>query len=98
MTEPTRTEKIHARTNTPGADLIFKVFTALLVPLIVAIFVWIWNIDRQVLLILEHQDNAAKFWVLHGWEKDHINRLRVEHDKPIVSWPLLPGRPGRDGH
>lgn len=95
--EPTRSERVYARAATPGANFTFQMFSALLVPLLVGLFVWIWNIDRQVLIILQHQDNAAKFWILHGWERDEINKLRIEQGMGLATWPNLPGR-GHDGH
>jgi len=31
----------------------------------------------------------SKHWKIHNWSKDQINELRVEHTKPLVSWPDL---------
>lgn len=62
--------------------------------LVIAIGGWVWNTQTKLNRLEwenerdQKQDRQLKkFWKLHHWAKDELNRLGREHDFEIKSWP-----------
>ena len=51
------------------------------------------QLGKDLAEVADHDNTVAKFWRLHGWERDEINDLRYEHGLTSARWPDLTVEP-----
>lgn len=78
---------------TPNADP-WRILTGLLTAAVLALGSWVWStqatltkIEAKASVDSDQDERIKKFWKLHSWSRDEINRLRLEHDLPLAAWP-----------